>query len=319
MAERTETIIVEKSLPNERLDTFLRSQFPAVSRGTIQRLIEEGHIQVNSQKVKATHAPRAGETIQVYWPEARPAQAQPEEIPLDILYEDDALLVLNKPPGLVVHPAAGHEEHTLVNALLNHCRGQLSGIGGVARPGIVHRLDKDTSGCLVVAKNDVTHVALAEQFAARSVNKSYQAIVCGRIPRDDGNIRAPITRHPNHRKRMAVTQGEGREAWTSYRVLERFHAATLVEAVLHTGRTHQIRVHFQHLGYPLVGDETYGKRQTARLKEITGYVPQRIMLHAHKLAFIHPRTGRKKAFEAPLPGDFKDALAVLRLVAHQHG
>src|SRR5262245_53748324 len=228
MTERTETILVEKSLPHERLDTFLRSQFPAVSRGTIQRLIEEGHIKVNGRKVKPTHAPRSGEQIQVFWPEARPAQAQPEDIPLDILYEDDALLVLNKPAGLVVHPAAGHEEHTLVNALLNHCRGQLSGIGGVARPGIVHRLDKETTGCLVVAKNDAAHVALAEQFAGRSVNKTYQAIVCGRMTRDEGNIRAAIARHPSHRKRMAVTAGEGREAWTSYRVLERFHAATVV-------------------------------------------------------------------------------------------
>jgi 23S rRNA pseudouridine1911/1915/1917 synthase len=317
VGERTETIVVDKSLPNERLDTFLRAQFPAVSRGTIQRLIEEGHIKVNNQKVKSTHAPRAGETIQVYWPEARPAQAQPEDIPLDILYEDEALLVLNKPPGLVVHPAAGHEEHTLVNALLNHCRGQLSGIGGVARPGIVHRLDKETSGCLVVAKTDAAHMALAEQFAGRSVNKTYQAIVCGRMPREEGHIRAAIARHPSHRKRMAVTQGEGREAWTSYRVLERFHVATLVEAVLHTGRTHQIRVHFQHIGYPLVGDDTYGKRPTARIKELTGYNPPRVMLHAQRLAFTHPRTGRKKAFEAPLPHDFKEALTVLRLGAAQ--
>ena len=313
MAGRTETIIVEKSLPNERLDTFLRSQFPAVSRGTIQRLIEEGHIQVNSRKVKPTHRPRAGERVPVYWPEARPSEAQPEEIPLEILYEDDALLVLNKPPGLVVHPAAGHEEHTLVNALLHHCRGQLSGIGGVARPGIVHRLDKDTSGCLVVAKNDRTHVALAEQFAGRSVHKTYQAIVCGEIPRQEGNIRAAIARHPSHRKRMAVTAGEGREAWTSYRVRERLRGATLVEAVLHTGRTHQIRVHFQHIGYPLAGDETYGKRQTARLTEVTGYAPKRLMLHAQKLVFVHPRTRKKQRFDAPLPDDFREALSALRL------
>ena len=157
MASRTETLALDKSLPTGRLDTFLRSQFPAVSRGTIQRLIEEGHIKVNGQRVKPTHHPRAGDAIEVYWPEARPAEARPEEIPLEVLFEDDDLLVLNKSPGLVVHPAAGHEEHTLVNALLHHCRGKLSGIGGVARPGIVHRLDKETSGCLVVAKNDAAH------------------------------------------------------------------------------------------------------------------------------------------------------------------
>src|SRR6478736_622845 len=166
MPTRSEVLAIEKTLPSERLDTFLRGKFPAVSRGAIQRLIEQGHIKVNGRPVKPTHAPRAGEKVEVHWPEARPAEAQPEEIPLDIIYEDDALLVVNKPPGLVVHPAAGHEEHTLVNALLHHCEGELSGIGGVARPGIVHRLDKDTSGCLVVAKQDETHVALSSQFAS---------------------------------------------------------------------------------------------------------------------------------------------------------
>src|SRR6266581_8253958 len=204
MASRTDKIIIERTLPSERLDSYLRTKFPVVSRGTIKRLIEEGHIRVNGQKVKPTHTPRAGEEVQVHWPEARPAQAEPEEIPLDILYEDECLLVLNKPPGLVVHPAAGNEEHTLVNALLHHCKGELSGIGGVARPGIVHRLDKETSGCLVVAKNDATHQALAEQFAARSLEKIYLAIVCGEMARANGEIRAAIARHPTHRKRMTV-------------------------------------------------------------------------------------------------------------------
>jgi len=191
MSGRLQVITVEKSLPRERLDIFLRSQFPAVSRGALHRLIEEGHIKVDGQKVKPTHAPRAGESISVDWPEARPAQAQPEEMGLDILFEDDDLLVLNKPPGLVVHPAAGHEEHTLVNALLHHCEGRLSGIGGVARPGIVHRLDKDTSGCLVVAKNDATHQALAGQFAERKVEKVYLAIVSGEVPRVSGTFAPP--------------------------------------------------------------------------------------------------------------------------------
>src|SRR5687767_2451244 len=218
MSSRNDTVIVDLSLPNERLDAFLRTQFPAVSRGAIQRLIDEGHITVNGRRVKPTHAPRAGERIEVYWPEARSAEAQPEHIPLAVLYEDKDLLVINKAPGMVVHPAAGNEEHTLVNALLHHCKGELSGIGGVARPGIVHRLDKDTSGCLVVAKNDATHIALSQQFAARSLDKTYLAIVCGNLPHAAGEIRAAIARHPTHRKRMATTNDAGREAWTSYRV-----------------------------------------------------------------------------------------------------
>jgi 23S rRNA pseudouridine1911/1915/1917 synthase len=290
----------------------LRGKFPAVSRGAIQRLIEQGHIRVNSRIVKPTHMPHAGEQVEVCWPDARPAEAQPEAMPLDILYEDDALLVLNKPPGLVVHPAAGHEEHTLVNALLHHCAGQLSGIGGIARPGIVHRLDKETSGCLVVAKNDETHLALSTQFAIRKVQKTYHVIVCGEMPRDQGEIRAAIARHPSHRKRMAVDDDYGREAWTSYRVLERLRGATLVEAILHTGRTHQIRVHFQFLGFPLVGDTTYGNRQNQRLAELTRYTAPRQMLHASQLSFVHPRTGKHLSFSAPRPEDFLDALSVLR-------
>jgi 23S rRNA pseudouridine1911/1915/1917 synthase len=312
MASRSEVLTIERSLPSERLDTYLRGKFPAVSRGAIQRLIEQGEIRVNGRIVKPTHAPRAGERVQVHWPEARPAEAQPEAMPLDILYEDETLLVLNKPPGLVVHPAAGHEEHTLVNALLHHCAGQLSGIGGVARPGIVHRLDKETSGCLVVAKNDETHLALSAQFATRRVEKVYHAILCGELPRDQGEIRAAIARHPSHRKRMAVDDDAGREARTGYRVLERLRGTTLIEAVLHTGRTHQIRVHFQFLGFPLAGDATYGNRQNQRLEDLTGYRAPRLLLHAARLAFVHPRTGKRLSFEAPRPDDFLDALAALR-------
>jgi 23S rRNA pseudouridine1911/1915/1917 synthase len=312
MADRTETITVAQSLPQERLDAFLRSYFPAVSRGTIQRLMEQGDIKVNGQPVKPNHRPRAGEQIEVHWPEPKSALARPEAIPFEILFEDKDLLVVNKAPGIVVHPAAGHEEHTLVNALLHHCAGQLSGIGGVARPGIVHRLDKDTSGCLVVAKNDATHIALADDFAERRVDKVYEALVCGQLARASGEIRAAIARHPTHRKRMAVTDESGRDAWTSYRVLERFKAATWVEAVLHTGRTHQIRVHFHHLGTPLVGDEMYGNRQNLRLKELARYAAPRQMLHARKLSFVHPGTGRRVVFEAPLPEDFRAALAALR-------
>jgi len=309
---RTEVLTIEHTLPAERLDTFLRDRFPAVSRGAIKRLIEEGHIRINGRTVKPTHSPRAGEQVEVHWPEASPATAQPEDMPLDILHEDDALLVLNKPPGLVVHPAAGHEQHTLVNALLHHCAGQLSGIGGVARPGIVHRLDKETSGCLVVAKNDETHLALSTQFATRKVEKIYQAIVCGEMTRDRGEISAAITRHPSHRKRMAVDDDIGRAARTSYRVVERLRGATLAEVILHTGRTHQIRVHFQFIGFPLVGDATYGNRQNQRLQELTHYKAPRQMLHAGQLAFIHPRTAKRMTFNAPLPEDFLDALSALR-------
>ena len=309
-----QTLTIDRSHPNERLDAFLRKQFPAMSRGAIQRLIEQGHITINGKPTKATHTPRAGEVVQMELPEAIPAEAKAEDIPLNIIYEDKSLLVLNKPAGIVVHPAVGNEEHTLVNALLHHCEGELSGIGGVARPGIVHRLDKETSGCLVVAKNDETHVALSAQFAGRTVEKIYVAIVCGIVPRDEGNIRAAIARHPTHRKRMAVhDDDDGRPAHTGYRVIERLNQATLIEAHLHTGRTHQIRVHFQHLGFPIAGDDTYGQRQTKKLAELTHYEAPRVLLHAHKLAFTHPRTGKKVSFTAPIPADMEEALKFLRL------
>jgi 23S rRNA pseudouridine1911/1915/1917 synthase len=314
MSTRTENLTVEYSLPSGRLDKFLCGKFPAASRGALQRLIEEGHIRVNGQVVKPTHHPHAGEKIDVHWPDAKPATAQPEKIPLDILFEDKSLLVVNKPAGLVVHPAAGHEEHTLVNALLHHCKGSLSGIGGVARPGIVHRLDKETSGCLVVAKNDETHLALSEQFASREVKKIYHTLVCGEPARSPGEIRAAIARHPTHRKRMAVRDdSDGRAAHTTYKILERLYAATLMEAQIHTGRTHQIRVHFQFIGHPLVGDETYGARQNVRVKELTNYAAPRVMLHARHLSFVHPRINKPMDFEAPLPEDFLTALKLLRV------
>jgi 23S rRNA pseudouridine1911/1915/1917 synthase len=314
MSSRTEKFIVEKSLPGQRLDSFLRERFPAASRGALQRLIEQGHIRVNDKSVKPTHSPRAGEKIGIYWPEPKTAEAQPEEMPLEILFEDDSLLVLNKPAGLVVHPAAGHEEHTLVNALLHHCRGSLSGIGGVARPGIVHRLDKDTSGCLVVAKNDAAHLALSKQFSERRVKKIYHAIVCGELTRDAGEIRAAIARHPSHRKRMAARDDDsGRAAHTRWRTLERLQDATFVEAQIFTGRTHQIRVHFQFIGHPLVGDDTYGERQNKKFAELSGYVAPRVMLHAHELGFTHPETEEELNFEAPLPEDFRIALKSLRV------
>jgi 23S rRNA pseudouridine1911/1915/1917 synthase len=313
MESAVQILTIERSVPGERLDSWLRERLTTVSRGAIQRLIEGGNILVNGKTVKPTHKPRAGERVEVRWPEPKQAAALPEAIPLDILHEDEVLLVLNKPPGLVVHPASGHEANTLVNALLHHCQGELSGIGGVARPGIVHRLDKDTSGCMVIAKNDNAHLALSAQFASRKVEKIYHAIVCGEIAREKGEIRAAIARHSSHRKCMAVDEEFGREAHTSYRVLERLRAATFAEALLHTGRTHQIRVHFKFLGYPLVGDATYGHRQNQRLEELTGYVAPRQMLHAWQLGFIHPRTGRRMQFQAPRPEDFRDALSGLKL------
>src|SRR5258708_20122162 len=203
MASSIQVVTIERSLPGERLDAWLRFKLPGLSRGAIQRLIEEGHLRVNGKSIKPTHTPRAGEQVEVEIPEPKAAQALPEPIPLEILYEDEVLLVLNKPPGLVVHPASGHERNTLVNALLHHCQGQLSGIGGVARPGIVHRLDKDTTGCLVAAKNDETHPALSAPFSPPKAEKTYHGIVCGAIPRDQREIRAAIARHPSQRKCMA--------------------------------------------------------------------------------------------------------------------
>ncbi len=305
------TLEVAVSEPGVRLDTFLRQHLPDVSRGTIQRLIESGHIRVNGRQAKPTHAPRAGDRIEVAWPPPIPAEAQPQDIPLSVLYEDEDLLVLDKPPGLVIHPAVGHADGTLVNALLHHCAGRLSGIGGVARPGIVHRLDKDTSGCLVVAKHDAAHVSLAAQFAGRSLHKVYQAVVCERVAASTGDIEVDVARHPSHRQRMAVVSG-GRKAWTQFRVAERLSGATWVEATLHTGRTHQIRVHFEHMGHPVVGDLVYGKRANSRLFEETGYRAPRQLLHAWRLGFEHPVNGRAMEFEAPLPVDFQAGLAALR-------
>lgn len=305
------TLTVGQSLPRGRLDVFLREQIPSVSRGAIQRLLAGGCIQVNGRPAKPTHHPRAGEIISINWPEARPDRAEPEEIPLEILHEDDDLLVVNKPAGLVVHPAAGHTGHTLVNALLHHCAGRLSGIGGVARPGIVHRLDKETSGCLVVAKNDEAHLILSAQFAGRTVLKMYQAIVCGRMPRAEGEIEAAIARHALQRQRMAVRPRGGRAARTGFRVLEQWPEAARVELRLHTGRTHQIRVHLEHLGCPVAGDLVYGRRQNRKLKEKTGYTAPRQLLHAATLALDHPRTHRRMTFQAPLPEDFTIAIRIV--------
>ena len=313
MPSRSEVLTIERSLPSERLDTYLRGRFPAVSRGTIQRLIEEGHIRVNGQTVKPTHAPRRGETVEVHWPEARPAVAKPEEMPLDILYEDEALLVLNKPPGLVVHPAPGHSAGTLVNALLHHCP-DLGGIGAELRPGIVHRLDKDTSGTLVVAKNAAAVEHLSGQFKQRTVKKDYLALVYGEMPAAAGVIRLPIGRHPLDRKRMSTRSRKGREAETEWRAARRWHGCTLLELRLKTGRTHQIRVHCAAIGRPIVGDPTYGRRKAAgdspESQALFGAI-RRQMLHAWRLEIVHPRSGEPMRFESPLPEDMKRLIAEL--------
>ena len=254
-------IEVAESEPSIRLDTWLHKRLPHLSRTALARLIDEDHISVNGQPTKPRYTPKLGDRIQVLIPEAKASELTAQDIPLDILYEDKHLLVINKLPGICVHPSAGHPDGTLVNALLYHCKDELSGIGGIMRPGIVHRLDQDTSGCIVVAKNDTTHTGLAEQFAQRTTSKSYDAITCGSVRPKEGDIVAHIARHPSHRKRMSVSDGSGKEAHTSYRLEEDYTLASLVNATLHTGRTHQIRVHFKHIGYPLFGDQTYGKRR----------------------------------------------------------
>jgi 23S rRNA pseudouridine1911/1915/1917 synthase len=292
---------VAASAAGGRLDRFLVVKLPELSRAAIQRLIKEGHVSVDGAPSKPNHIVRASEKITVVIPEPRATEVKPEAIALDVLYEDDDLLVINKPAGLTVHPGAGNLAHTLVNALLHHCGQSLSGIGGELRPGIVHRLDKDTSGCMVVAKNDAAHLALSRQFQRREVTKVYLALVAGVLKRDSGVIQASIARHRVHRKKMAVDEVRGRRAVTEYRVLEHFAEHTLVEATIHTGRTHQIRVHFAWLGHPLLGDATYGRKTH-------GVETPRQMLHAAQLSFAHPRTGRPMRFEAPLPTDIREAL-----------
>jgi 23S rRNA pseudouridine1911/1915/1917 synthase len=278
-----------------RLDQYLAAQRPDLSRVRLQALIRSGHITVDGNTVRPAHRLKRGETIAITEPPPVPSEVMPEAIPLDILHEDADLIVLNKPAGLVVHPAAGHRGGTLVNALLHHCEA-LSGIGGVERPGIVHRLDKDTSGCLVVALNDAAHHSLVRQFAGRTVEKIYLALVAGKVRSQGGEIDAAIARHPVHRQKMAVVE-RGRPARTGWRMLREIEGGALIECRLHTGRTHQIRVHLKHIGLPLLGDEVYGKA--------AGYPRQ--MLHAWRLAFDHPRTGARIKFESPIPADFVKA------------
>lgn len=280
-----------------RLDKYLANKLEEMTRTQIQALIETGCILVNGKVVKPSYVVKPGDFVEIEIPELIPSEIVPEDIPLDIYYEDSDLIVINKPAGLVVHPAAGNPNGTLVNALLHHC-GDLSGIGGVTRPGIVHRLDKGTSGLLVACKNDFAHRALSRDFAKHRVTRKYHAVVHGVIEHNFGRIEAPIGRSLQDRKLMAVVE-RGKDAVTNFRVLERFSENTYLELALETGRTHQIRVHMQYIGHPVVGDHQYGKKKDT--------YPQ-ILLHAKTLGFTHPRTGKHMEWSSPLPDYFENYL-----------
>lgn len=289
-----ETVTAETEDAGTRADVFLAAKL-GVSRSNIQKLLEDGRVKRGEKIIKANYKVRAGEMFVVDIPEPEPIEAVPENIPLDIIYEDDDVVVLNKARGMVVHPAPGNYTGTLVNALLYHC-SNLSGINSAIRPGIVHRLDKDTSGIMIVAKNDAAHISLSQQIQSKTAVRTYLAVVRGNIKTDSGTIETQIARDKTDRKKMAVVKEGGRDAITDYEVLERFGKYTLVRCKLRTGRTHQIRVHMEYLGYPLVGDPKYSPMKTPF--GIKGQA-----LHSHTLEFTHPRTGERMKFEAPLPED----------------
>ena len=289
----------------ERADAALARLAPDLTRSAAQRLLEEGRVLREGRPLRKNDKLQAGDVLALDLPEPQPVALEPEDIPLDIVYEDKDLLVINKPKGLVVHPAAGHWSGTLVNALLYHCRDSLSGINGELRPGIVHRIDKDTSGLLIVAKNDFAHQALAAQLQDHTLARTYVCLVVGGVREDSGVIDAPIGRHPTDRKKMAVTEKNSRHAVTHWRVLERFPGYTLLECRLETGRTHQIRVHMAYRNHPIVGDTVYG-----RPKPELGQDSQ--CLHARALTFRHPRTGETMTLTCPLPDYFTRLLEALR-------
>lgn len=304
-----ETFEVEIEQEGERLDKYLSMIFqennPAQSRSFFQKIIREGHVEVNGTPQKANYRLKAGDFIHVEIPDAVAIPILPENISLDILYEDADLLVVNKPKGMVVHPSAGHYTGTLVNAVMYHCRDSLSGINGEIRPGIVHRIDMDTTGSLIVCKNDESHICIAKQIKEHSVNRRYRGIVCGVVKNDTGSIDAPIGRHPIDRKKMAINETNGKNAITHYKVLERFERYTYMEFHLETGRTHQIRVHMASIGHPLLGDTLYSNGKSP-------YKLQGQTLHAMTIGFIHPKTGEYLEVSAPLPEYFEKILRDLR-------
>mgnify|MGYP000880360628 FL=1 len=302
MEQKHEIVITE---PGIRADKAVSAAMPTLSRSAVQGLIQSGHVRCNGVPVQKSAKLPVQAVLTVEIPPARSLEVAAQAIPLDIVYEDGDLLVVNKSKGMVVHPAAGNEDGTLVNALLYHCGDSLSGINGVIRPGIVHRIDKDTSGLLIVAKNDAAHRSLAEQIKAHSFTREYQAVVYGRI-REDGTVNAPIARHPQERKRMAVIQSpSAREAVTHYFVVRHFSGFTQLRLRLETGRTHQIRVHMAYIGHPVAGDPVYGPKKV--IAPLGGQC-----LHAGLIGFVHPRTGEYMEFEAPLPPYFTDFIKTLR-------
>lgn len=300
-------VLQAEEFVGERIDKFLSCRLEEVSRSYIQKLIKEGHVSVNGKPVKANYKLGADDEICLEIPEAKEPDILPEDIPLDILYEDQDILVVNKPKGMVVHPAAGHYSGTLVNALMYHCKDSLSGINGVMRPGIVHRIDMDTTGSLLVCKNDEAHRILAEQLKEHTIRREYHAIVYGNLKDDVGTIDAPIGRHPVDRKKMSINHKNGKRAVTHYEVLERFGNFTYIRCRLETGRTHQIRVHMASLHHPLLGDEVYGPSSKPPFSGLKGQV-----LHAKILGIHHPSTGEYMEFDAPLPEYFVDLLQKLR-------
>ena len=289
---------------NQRLDAFLASSLDGLTRSQATRLIESGEVAVNGRAVSKSYKLAGGEDIAVTLPEPEPVEAVPQDIPLDVVYEDADVIVVNKPSGMVVHPAPGHPDGTLVNALLYHCAGTLSGVGGALRPGIVHRIDRDTSGLIIAAKNDAAHQYLSAQLADHTLARTYECIVVGKLREDRGTVNAPIARHPTDRKRMAVVAG-GREAVTHWEVIARYPGYTHVRCRLETGRTHQIRVHMAYIGHPILGDTVYGAK-----KEVPGLTGQ--CLHAVGLRFLHPRTHEVVELSCPLPDEFTRMLQKIR-------
>ena len=294
-------LILTPEAGGERLDAFLARSVEGLTRSAAQRLLEEGAVTSGGRPLKKSEKTAPGQVIQVVLPEPEPVDVLPQNIPLDVVYEDSDVIVVNKPVGMVVHPAPGHPDGTLVNALLYHCGNTLSGINGELRPGIVHRIDRDTSGLIIAAKNDKAHLALAEQLQDHSLARVYEAVAVGSFREDAGTVDAPIGRHPVDRKKMAVDRKNGREAVTHWEVLGRYAGHTHIGCRLETGRTHQIRVHMASIGHPLLGDTVYGAK-----KPVPGLAGQ--CLHARKLSFVHPRTGERLTVECPLPDWFTAVL-----------